>query len=283
MTTDEKRQLIYETLKKELEKNPPGINIVYPKSPAKLFYIKDVSHAESQPKANFAHTERPASPAPAPAPKQSFTEENISDIKFDNIPVPQKQEVKAEQTPVEAPQLSYEPLPETVVPEQTNDDVACINIDFGSFEEEPAKEEKKAPSYGKIYREDGFYDQDGEFIHVDDMDSKEYKKYLKEKRREEKYYERVRKDVHKRGYDTTVLEHFEEIEEVYDLSNEEIDQIRAAGFINQDGFYSFIAPNDYSELKRESLATKNVLLICGGIIFTCVVMFIGIKVTFNLF
>lgn len=112
----------------------------------------------------------------------------------------------------------------------------------------------------------------------DSMSPKEFKKFKKEKEREaailqkkrekeEKEFNSIRKDAHKRGYDTSVLMQLDSPDQLYDFSNEEIDQIQAAGYINDDGFYDFVYPPDAEDLKREAVSTRTLLLIGGLVVF----------------
>jgi len=280
MTTDEKRDYIYETLKKELEKKPPSIRIVAPKkiSKATLFYVKEVptstnNASELNVEKNAKQAQVNAAPISFPADMFGAVSDNVTSSNQPHIsspaqikPQPHEEPVKEFNRPAPSPDKAYE------------DDNTATTFDSYALDTAPAQTGHKHD-----VNLDGYYDEDGEYISVDEMSKKEYKQFLKDKKKEQKYYNRVRKDIHKRGYDTTVLEQFESLEEVYDLTNEEIDQIRAAGFINQDGFYSFIPPADYADIKREAASTKTLLIVCGGILACVVIIIFAMRSIFQMF
>ena len=118
---------------------------------------------------------------------------------------------------------------------------------------------------------------------LEEISYKEYKKKLKEEKLKAKRFEQARKDAKKRGYDTGILKHFEDPEEIYGLSNEEVDQIQAAGYINRDGYYDFFYPEDINEHKKRKLSKARVKAITGVLLFCGVLLvwlFINIGRTF---
>lgn len=250
MTSDEKRDYIYKTLKNEIEKERLTLKIRAPKKIKKVtfFYVKEIPVAN-----NDAADNLPVEViSPAPSTSINTPLINFSSNLFD-VTMPVQETVSHDDLPEEINDINKETASEAAISEK----IASGPADGMSKSEATASEP------------------------ADGMSKKEYKEFLKEKKREEKYYNRVRKDIHKRGYDTTLLEQFENIEEVYDLTNEEIDQIRAAGFINEDGFYSFMPPSDYAEIKRESTSTRTLLIICGGILACVVIILFSMRSLFQ--
>ena len=114
-------------------------------------------------------------------------------------------------------------------------------------------------------------------------DARKLKKKRKEKQREQKAFERIRKDAHKRGYDTSVLVRLEEPEDLYSLSDDEIDQIRAAGFVNEDGFYNFVYPDDVGDIKKFHFSKKRILLLSAVIVTFFILVVILVNNVMNLF
>lgn len=114
---------------------------------------------------------------------------------------------------------------------------------------------------------------DDEEIDYEKLTPKEFKRLKKEKEKEEKRFLQIRKDAHKRGYDTSVLRQFEDPEELYSMTDQEIEQITAVGLINEDGFYDFVFPADADSVRKEGISKKKVLLVIllaligGGVLF----------------
>ena len=130
-------------------------------------------------------------------------------------------------------------------------------------------------------------------VDLSQMSPKEFKKYQKEKREKEKLEEKeaedtqrafneARREAHKRGYDTSILTKFDDPEEIYDLSNEEVDRVEAVAYINQDGFYDFVVPDDIDTVRRRGISTQRLILIIGsgGIILGCIAWFLHNILTF---
>ena len=85
----------------------------------------------------------------------------------------------------------------------------------------------------------------------------------KERRKNEKAYEKMRRDIKKRGFGTGLLRTLDDPADIYSLSDDEIRQIEAAGIINSDGYYTFTYPEDFEDIRREKLPKKTVLLFSG--------------------
>ena len=56
---------------------------------------------------------------------------------------------------------------------------------------------------------------------------------------------------------------FEDPEDLYELSDTEINQMQAAGYINQDGFYDFVFPEDAADLQKERLSPQKLAAIAA--------------------
>lgn len=85
----------------------------------------------------------------------------------------------------------------------------------------------------------------------------------KERKRNEKAYEKMRRDIQKRGFDTALLRELDDPADIYSLSDDDIRQIEAAGLINGDGYYTFTYPEDFADIKREKPEKKTILLFSG--------------------
>ena len=85
----------------------------------------------------------------------------------------------------------------------------------------------------------------------------------KERKRNEKAYSKMRKDIQKRGFDTGVLKKFDDPADIYALSDEDIRQIEVAGVINEDGYYTFTYPDDFGNIEKRKIQKSTVLLISG--------------------
>jgi len=134
------------------------------------------------------------------------------------------------------------------------------------------RDEPEAPSPAELDEQPETEDE--EPIDYEDLSYKDFKKLKKEQKKEERdqYAEqkrliKIRKDAHKRGFDTTVLMQFDDPEEFYEMSDEEITRLQAAGYINEDGFYDFVFPPDADSLKKEKLSMQKKLMIAGLIFF----------------
>lgn len=92
---------------------------------------------------------------------------------------------------------------------------------------------------------------------------KELKQKQKEELKQSKQYNKSRKDLHKRGFDTGILKELDNPEDVYDLTDDEIAQIEIAGYINKDGYYTFVYPRDIAEAQEEGISGKRFALILG--------------------
>lgn len=85
----------------------------------------------------------------------------------------------------------------------------------------------------------------------------------KERKRNEKAYNKMRADIQKRGFGTGVLKKLDDPADIYGMSDEDIRQIEVAGIINEDGYYTFTYPEDYGNIEKKKMPKKTILLIAG--------------------
>lgn len=107
-----------------------------------------------------------------------------------------------------------------------------------------------------------------------DLTEKEQARLLKaeekDRRRNEKAYEKMRRDIQKRGFDTALLRELEDPADIYSLSDDDLRQIEAAGIINGDGYYSFTYPEDFADIRKEKIPKKTILIFIGFTVLTLV-------------
>jgi len=92
----------------------------------------------------------------------------------------------------------------------------------------------------------------------------------KDRRRNEKAYEKMRRDIQKRGFDTALLRELEDPADIYSLSDDDLRQIEAAVIINGDGYYSFTYPEDFADIRKEKIPKKTILIFIGFTVLTLV-------------
>jgi len=92
----------------------------------------------------------------------------------------------------------------------------------------------------------------------------------KDRRRNEKAYEKMLRDIQKRGFDTALLRELEDPADIYSLSDDDLRQIEAAGIINGDGYYSFTYPEDFADIRKEKIPKKTILIFIGFTVLTLV-------------
>lgn len=121
------------------------------------------------------------------------------------------------------------------------------------------------PAFSPLQEDDPSYDEYEE--EEEELSPKELAKLEKaqekERKRNEKAYGKMRKDIQKRGFDTGVLKKFDDPADIYALSDEDIRQIEVAGVINEDGYYTFTYPDDFGNIEKKKFQKSTVLLILG--------------------
>lgn len=262
----EKRAKIINELKSKAEEFPVILSFSSPRiKTIKYFYIAGSDTSQTQATFNGQPVETsPFEPAFKESAIQGMSVPQASVPKYDNDPITEFDDVAA------LVDDEYDSINESVThdfyntSQNSNESNNQLLNEFPDFFEGFASEEEL----------------DEEDL---DMSYKAQKKRLKEQKKEEKTFKKIQKDAHKRGYDTGLLYQLDSPEDLYDLKDEEIEQIQAAGIVNEDGFYSFVYPEDAHSFKREKTPASRILIVAILCAAFLGLLFILIRNIFNLF
>lgn len=250
------KKQILDILVEEYEKNPLDITISSPS-------LKGAGNNIQQATVNAAQETTPKQEHIAAPPQTTFApqteanpENNAKMQEFlrelyssDETPVAPSYE-----EPLQNPQFQYETVPPSATPVQ-------------EFSPQPENMQQTPEP----------------IVQAPPLSAKEQKKLEKEKQREQKLFEKNRKEAHKRGYDTSVLMQLDDPAEISDLSNEELNQIQASSIVNNDNFYDYIPPEDSEDLKKEPLPKSRIIIIGGLCLLSAFFLFMFFRSLLNLF
>lgn len=266
-----RREQLIKQLKEELENQSFSI---YYSSPslkrAKCFYIKESSSSIQKEFDSFVALLDPSPETPE--------QKEVLQVAPTEIEAPDPMEPPHD----EPPQITThnEPNKRTVSPQAPHDANVTSATSDPSFSTDTSVNASSVASQGS--ERSG---KDDDAIDYSNMTKKAIKKMQKDQLREKKAFDKVRSEAHKRGYDTSLLQQFDDPEELYNLTDDEIDQIQAAGIVNEDGFYSFVYPADAKTFKKKSYMSKEKLIflsvLVGISIFLVILLVRNILGIFN--